>query len=118
MILLIILIIGLIIASFKNKVYGLGMYFLIRLCIPDTCRLGSLSFNTISLAIYVCILLVFYVKKKKWINVQLMFIVILQVPIIFFTAPAGFFMYYMPFYLTSAAMMMLFIIENVNKITF
>lgn len=63
MILLVILLIGLIILSFKNKVYGLGSYFLIRLCIPDTCRLGSLSFNTISLAIYVCILLVFYHGK-------------------------------------------------------
>lgn len=75
-------------------------------------------YNSFIGVVLVCILLVFYVKKKKWINVQLMFIVILQVPIIFFTAPAGFFMYYMPFYLTSAAMMMLFIIENVNKITF
>lgn len=68
MTLLVLLLVILIIATLKNKVYGLAFYFLIRLCIPDTCRVGNLSYNTVSLLIFVVLLIVFYHKSLNCSN--------------------------------------------------
>lgn len=72
-------------------------------------------YNSFIGVIFICFLLIVYLVKKEWINVQLMFVILLQVPLIFLMAPAGFFMYYMPFYLTSAGVMMLSVIETIDR---
>lgn len=52
--------------------------------------------------------------KKDWFSACLIGTVILQVPIVFLFAPSNMFMYYMPFYLTSATLIFLTLIEKLN----
>lgn len=63
MIVLLLLYIILVITTLRKADYGLACYFVIRLCIPPTCRLFDLSFNTICLVTYVLLFVLFYLKN-------------------------------------------------------
>lgn len=55
----------LIICSFYRPVYGIMCYYVIRMIIPSAARVGSFSFNTISLGVLLLILLPHLVRTYK-----------------------------------------------------
>ena len=59
-------------------------------------------------------LMIYRLMKKEWFSACLVGSVILQVPIVFLFAPSHMFMYYMPFYLTSATLIFLTFIEKLD----
>ena len=60
------------------------------------------------------VLMILRFIKKDWFSACLIGTVILQVPIVFLFAPSNMFMYYMPFYLTSATLIFLTLIEKLD----
>lgn len=56
--------------------------------------------------------------KKDYISVSLDLAILLIVPIVFFTAPADFWMYYMPFYLMSYVLLTIYLITFIDTVLF
>lgn len=79
-----------------------------------TNALYPIFYNSFWGLIGLIVLMIMRFIKKEWFSACLIGVVILQVPIIFLFAPSYMFMYYMPFYLTSATLLFLTFIERLN----
>ena len=79
-----------------------------------TNALYPIFYNSFWGLIGLLVLMILRFIKKDWFSACLIGTVILQVPIVFLFAPSNMFMYYMPFYLTSATLIFLTLIEKLD----
>lgn len=80
----------------------------------NTNALYPIFYNSFWGLIGLMVLMILKFIKKEWFSACMFGTVILQVPIVFLFAPSNMFMYYMPFYLTSATLIFLTLIEKLD----
>lgn len=80
----------------------------------NTNALYPIFYNSFWGLIGLIVLMIYRLIKKEWFSACLIGTVIIQVPIVFLFAPSHMFMYYMPFYLTSATLIFLAFIEHMD----
>lgn len=80
-----------------------------------TNKLYSIMYNSLIPLIILILIEVYFAIKRKWVEVILNLGIMIIVPITFLFAPAGFWMYYMPFYLTSYMMVMVYSLNCIDQ---
>ena len=80
----------------------------------NTNAIYPIFYNSFWGLIGLIVLMIYRLIKKEWFSACLIGTVIIQVPIVFLFAPSHMFMYYMPFYLTSATLIFLAFIEHMD----
>ncbi|SEC12477.1 hypothetical protein [Paenibacillus sp. GP183] len=80
-----------------------------------TTPLYSFFYNVFPCVIFLLFMMIYYLFKREWGMASLLILILGAFPLIFFTAPAPYFMYYIPIFLFSYAYAMFFIISQLMK---